>query len=59
MAFLLLFISGYTQTVNDVLSNGINVRQNDKIYLQQIGTMLQYNLKSTTNFKPLPTPPYF
>jgi len=54
MAFLLLFISGYTQTVNDVLSNGINVRQNDKIYLQQIGTMLQYNLKSTTNFKPLP-----
>lgn len=54
LLLLLVFTSGYTQTVNDVLSNGISVRQNEKIYLQQIGTALQYNLKNSTNFKPLP-----
>ncbi len=54
MAFLLLFISGNTQTVNDVLSNGIYVRKNEKIFLQQTGSAIQYNLANTPNFKPLP-----
>lgn len=52
---VLFFITNaYAQTVNDVLSNGINVRKDEKIFLQQTGATMQYNLSTAKNFKPLP-----
>ena len=54
VVLLLLITTCSAQTVNDVLSNGIVVRKDEKILLQQTGATMQYNLSTTKNFKPLP-----
>lgn len=42
-----------SQTSNEVLRDGIAVKKTEKIFIEKAGSVIEYNLANTPNFKPL------